>query len=141
MVIHSFQILLNFQELENLLVSEKINDLLNLKNPTVAPYANLGEVKLRITARAKNEVEAKKIIKPIKEKLKKEFSKFIFGENDDTLPSVLINELAKRNETIVFAESCTGGLLSSSLLHQYQALLKFLKVVLFLTVMNSNNHY
>ena len=96
-------------------VAEKINDLLNLKNPTVAPYANLGEVKIRITARAKNELEAKNIIKPIKEKLKKDFSKFIFGEDNDTLPSVLIKELTKRNETIVFAESCTGGLLSSSL--------------------------
>ncbi len=96
-------------------VAEKINDLLNLKNPTVAPYANLGEVKLRITARAKNDLEAKNIIKPIKEKLKKDFSKFIFGEDNDTLPSVLIKELTKRRQTIVFAESCTGGLLSSSL--------------------------
>ena len=96
-------------------VAEKINDLLNLNNPTVAPYANIGEVKLRITARAKNDLEAKNIIKPIKEKLKKDFSKFIFGEDNDTLPSVLIKELTKRNETIVFAESCTGGLLSSSL--------------------------
>jgi len=96
-------------------LAEKINDLLNLKNPTVAPYASLGEVKLRITARARNEVEAKKIIKPVKEKLKKKFSKFIFGEDHETLPSVLIKELAKRKETIVFAESCTGGLLSSSI--------------------------
>ena len=48
-------------------VSEKINDLLNLKNPTVAPYANIGEVKLRITARAKNDLEAKNIIKPVKD--------------------------------------------------------------------------
>jgi len=96
-------------------VSEKINDLLNLKNPTVAPYANLGEVKLRITARAKNHLEAKNIIKPVKEKLRKDFSKFIFGEDNETLPSVLIKELTKRNQTIVFAESCTGGLLSSSI--------------------------
>ncbi|MDA9693653.1 competence/damage-inducible protein A [Prochlorococcus sp. AH-736-P13] len=96
-------------------VAEKINDLLNLKNPTVAPYANLGEVKIRITARAKNDLEAKNIIKPVKEKLKKDFSEFIFGEDNDTLPSVLIKELNKRNQTIVFAESCTGGLLSSSL--------------------------
>ncbi len=96
-------------------VAEKINDILNLKNPTVAPYANLGEVKLRITARAKNEVEAKNIIKPVKEKIKQEFSKFIFGEDNDTLPSILIKELTKRKQTIVFAESCTGGLLSASL--------------------------
>ncbi len=96
-------------------VAEKINDLLNLKNPTVAPYANLGEVKIRITARAKNALEAKNIINPIKQKLKEDFSRFIFGEDNDTLPSVLIKELTKRNQTIVFAESCTGGLLSSSL--------------------------
>ncbi len=96
-------------------VAEKINDLLNLENPTVAPYANLGEVKIRITARAKNNLEAKNIIKPVKEKLKKDFSKFIFGEDNETLPSVLIKELINRNQTIVFAESCTGGLLSSSI--------------------------
>ncbi len=104
---------LKFSGIGESTVAEKINDLLNLKNPTVAPYANLGEVKLRITARAKNDLEARNIIKPVKEKLKKKFSKFIFGEDHDTLPSVLIKELAKRNETIVFAESCTGGLLSS----------------------------
>ena len=96
-------------------VAEEINDLLNLKNPTVAPYANLGEMKLRITARAKNDLDAQNIIKPVKEKLTKKFSKFIFGEDLDTLPSILIKELAKRKETIVFAESCTGGLLSSSI--------------------------
>ena len=60
-------------------------------------------------------MEAKNIIKPVKEKLKKEFSKFIFGEDNDTLPGVLIKELTKRNQTIVFAESCTGGLLSASI--------------------------
>ena len=96
-------------------ISEKIDNLFKLKNPTVAPYVNLGEVKLRITAKAKNKVEAKNIIEPVKEKLKKEFSEFIFGENDDNLPSVLINELLKRKETLVFAESCTGGLLSSTI--------------------------
>jgi nicotinamide-nucleotide amidase len=96
-------------------VAEEIEDLLNLKNPTVAPYANLGEVKLRITARARNDLEAQSIIKPVKEKLTKKFSKFIYGEDNDTLPSVLLEALAERNETIVFAESCTGGLLSSSI--------------------------
>ena len=96
-------------------VSEKIDNLLKLKNPTVAPYANLGELKLRITARAKNELQAKNLIKPVKEDLKKEFSKFIFGEDDETLSSVLIKELLKRKESLGFAESCTGGLLSSTI--------------------------
>ena len=106
---------LKFSGIGESTLSEKIDNLLRLKNPTVAPYANLGEVKLRITAKAKNSSEAKKIIKPVKAKLKEEFSKFIFGENDDNLASVLIKELKKRKETLVFAESCTGGLLSSSI--------------------------
>ena len=106
---------LKFSGIGESTISEKIDDLLKLKNPTVAPYANLGEVKLRLTARAKNELEARKIINPVKEKLKKEFSKFIFGENDDNLSSVLIKELIKRKESLVFAESCSGGLLSSSI--------------------------
>ena len=106
---------LKFSGIGESTISEKIDNLLKLKNPTVAPYANLGEVKLRITARAKNELEAINIINPIKEKLKKEFSKFIFGENDDNLSSVLIKELIQRKESLVFAESCSGGLLSSSI--------------------------
>ncbi len=106
---------LKFSGIGESTISEKIDNLLKLKNPTVAPYANLGEVKLRITARAKNELEAINIIKPIQEQLKKEFSKFIFGENDDNLSSVLINELIQRKESLVFAESCSGGLLSSSI--------------------------
>jgi len=104
---------LKFSGIGESTLSDKIDKLLKLKNPTVAPYANLGEVKLRITARAKNELEAKNIINPVKEELKKEFSEFIFGENDDNLSSVLIKELLKRKESLVFAESCTGGLLSS----------------------------
>ena len=96
-------------------IAEKIDTLLKLKNPTIAPYASLGEVKLRITAKAKNKSEAKDIIKPVKEKLKNEFSKFIFGEKNDTLPSVIIKKLHQRRETLVCAESCTGGLLSSSI--------------------------
>ena len=106
---------LKFSGIGESTISEKIDNLLKLKNPTVAPYANLGEVKLRITARAKNELEAINIMQPIKEKLKKEFSKFIFGENDDNLSSVLIKELIQRKESLVFAESCSGGLLSSSI--------------------------
>jgi len=110
-----FSSTLKFSGIGESTLSEKINNLLKLKNPTVAPYANLGEVKIRITARAKNELEARKIIKPINDELQNKFSKFIFGENDDNLSSVLIKELINRKESLGFAESCTGGLLSSTI--------------------------
>ena len=96
-------------------VAEKIKNLLDLKNPTIAPYASLEEVKLRITTKAKSLSEAKLLIKPIKEELYETFSTYIFGEDNENLPTVLIKELIKRNESIVFAESCTGGLLSSQI--------------------------
>ena len=35
-------------------LAEKVDSFLNLTNPTVAPYANNGEVKLRISARAES---------------------------------------------------------------------------------------
>ena len=110
-----FSSTLKFSGIGESTLSEKIDNLLTLKNPTVAPYANLGEVKIRITARAKNELEAINIIKPVKDQLQDEFSKYIFGENDDNLSSVLIKELINRKESLGFAESCTGGLLSSTI--------------------------
>ncbi len=94
-------------------ISEKIDDLLSLDNPTVAPYANIGDVKIRITAKAKNDIEAKKIIKPIKEKIINIFPSFIYGEDEENLASVLVKELSHRKQSLAFAESCTGGLLSS----------------------------
>ena len=96
-------------------VAEKIKNLLDLKNPTIAPYASLEEVKLRITTKAKNISEANLLIKPIKKELQEKFSQHIFGEDNENLPFILIKELIKRNESIVFAESCTGGLLSSQI--------------------------
>ena len=106
---------LKFSGIGESILSEQIYDLLELKNPTVAPYASLGEVKLRITAKAESEFKAKGMIKPIKEQLKTKFSRFIFGEDDETLPSIVIKQLLERNESLAFAESCTGGLLSASI--------------------------
>ena len=94
-------------------IAEEINELLSMRNPTVAPYANIGEVKIRITAKAKNNSEAKRIIQPVKEKIINKFPTFVFGEDRDTLASVIVSELSYRKQSLAFAESCTGGLLSS----------------------------
>ncbi|NDC64781.1 MAG: nicotinamide-nucleotide amidohydrolase family protein, partial [Planctomycetia bacterium] len=36
-------------------------------------------------------------------------AQYIFGEQDETLESVLVRELAARGQTLSLAESCTGG--------------------------------
>ena len=52
-----------------------------------------------------------KIIKDVKDKL----ASYCYGEDNQTLESVVSNLLIKKNITISIAESCTGGLLSKKL--------------------------
>ena len=54
-------------------VESEITDLESMENPTVAPYAKTGEVHLRVTARAADEKEARKKVKPVVKELKSRF--------------------------------------------------------------------
>lgn len=95
-----------------------VKDLIDKQNnPTIAPYAKDNESILRITARAINEIEALKLIEPVIKSIKERLGENIYGEDDDTLESVLAELLIKKNMTIAVAESCTGGLLSATLVN------------------------
>ena len=96
-------------------LAEKIDDLLCNKNPTVAPYASLGEVKLRITAQSKNTAESNKLIIPIEQEIRLRAGQTCFGTDEESLASVVLEILRKRNETLTVAESCTGGGIGSAL--------------------------
>ena len=96
-------------------LAEKIKKYFNQKNPTVAPYASLGEVKIRVTAKSKSMKIAKSLVlKTVKNILKKTKSYF-YGFDDETLESLLANKLKEKKKTIALAESCTGGFLSKRL--------------------------
>ncbi|WP_250278345.1 competence/damage-inducible protein A [[Clostridium] colinum] len=98
--------------------SEKIRDLmLQSKNPTIAPYASNNEMRFRVTASGKTQEEAIKILNPTVENLYNIFKDYIYGEDTDTLQSVLVDKLIKYNMTISTAESCTGGLLASTIIN------------------------
>ncbi len=90
--------------------------ILNSKNPTVAPYAKQGESLLRITAKGKSEEECNKIMEPTIKAIYKALGKDIYGEDEDTIQSVVSKLLLEKNLTISVAESCTGGKLSSMLI-------------------------
>lgn len=94
-------------------VDEQIPHLLSLENPTVAPLASEGEMMLRITARASSDEEAKRLILPIETELRSQFPEYIYGVDDDSLPSAVGDVLRFNQATLAVAESCTGGLLSS----------------------------
>ncbi|HEY9829130.1 MAG TPA: competence/damage-inducible protein A [Stenomitos sp.] len=96
-------------------LAEKVASFFDLTNPTVAPYASKGEVRLRISARATSEAEAHQLIEPVAKQIRKIGGLDYFGADEDTLASVVGRLLTKTSETLSVAESCTGGGLGSML--------------------------
>ena len=95
-------------------LAEMLDDIIiNQSNPTIALYARRGELLIRLTAKASSEEEADKLIADMQEKVEKIVGAYVYGYDNDTLPEVLGKELLSRQQTIAFAESCTGGLASS----------------------------
>ncbi|MGB5901139.1 MAG: competence/damage-inducible protein A [Geitlerinemataceae cyanobacterium] len=90
-------------------LAEKASSLLDGVNPTVAPYANLGEVKLRVSARANSVAEAEALIAPVEQQLREIGGNYCFGCDDDTLATAVGRLLLASGETLGVAESCTGG--------------------------------
>ena len=95
-------------------LAEKLDDIIiNQTNPTIALYARHGEILVRLTAKAPSAEKADALIAGMQEKVEKVIGTYVYGYDDDTLPEVLGKELLCRQQTIAFAESCTGGLASS----------------------------
>lgn len=98
-------------------VETQIADLIEKQtNPTIAPYAKTGEVHLRITAKASDEKEARKLIKPVVKELRNRFGSNIYTTDEkETLAENVLNLLRERGLTLTTAESCTGGMLAARL--------------------------
>jgi nicotinamide-nucleotide amidase len=90
-------------------LATKVNHLFDLKNPTVAPYANYGQARLRITARADTPEEAIALIAPVEAEIRALTGEFCYGTDDETLASVAGKHLLESGQTLAVAESCTGG--------------------------------
>ncbi|HPN30464.1 MAG TPA: competence/damage-inducible protein A [bacterium] len=98
-------------------MAEQISDLLDLSNPTVAPYANQDDVVIRLSAYAENKIEAEKLLVPVENEIRKRLEEFIYGTNDDVIEKIVAEKLLKHNLSLAIAESCSGGLLTSRLVN------------------------
>jgi nicotinamide-nucleotide amidase len=107
--------LLRFWGIGESTLAEQVADLLALENPTVAPYAGTGEVKLRLTARAASTAEAAALLAPLEAELRARTGTLCFGTDEDSLASVALALLRARGETLAVAESCTGGGIGAAL--------------------------
>lgn len=96
-------------------LAEKIKRYFDQRNPTVAPYASLGEVKIRVTAKAKTSKQAKQLVSKTVKNILKHTNQYFYGFNEETLESLIAKKLKRKKKTIALAESCTGGYLSKRL--------------------------
>lgn len=111
-----FSKVLKFYGIGESALEEKLEDLISKQtNPTIAPLAKMGEVTIRLTAKAENRMAAEKIIKPVEDEIIKRVGKFLYGYDDDSVEDIVARLLAKFNKTIAIAESCTGGLMAHKL--------------------------
>ncbi|MBQ7828613.1 MAG: competence/damage-inducible protein A [Clostridia bacterium] len=99
---------------------ELVRSFMDQTNPTVAPYCETGEVRLRVTAMAESEGEAARMCEAtVSEICKTEIGKYVYAVLDRAVPGsgcavarVLVERYKARGMTVAFAESCTAGLAS-----------------------------
>ncbi|HEM4067126.1 TPA: competence/damage-inducible protein A [Streptococcus suis] len=87
-------------------------------DPTLAPYAKVGEVTLRLSTKANSQEEADLRLNQLEEdilqrdKLREYF--YAYGE-DNSLVKTVATRLAEKRQTIAIVEQGTGGLLQAEL--------------------------
>ena len=85
------------------------------RNPTVAPTARGGVIRLCVRARAADRSRAEQLADKDVQTIRQRFGNRIFGEDEATLASTVKSMLEEENLTISAAESCTGGLIGDML--------------------------
>lgn len=93
-------------------MAERVNDLFDAQNPTVAPYAKDGEALLRVTAMAKTKEDAESLCEPIIEEIKKRLDAYVYGVDYNCIEEAVVGMLKEHHLKVSTAESCTGGLIA-----------------------------
>ena len=106
---------LHFWGISESALAERAADLLAGENPTVAPYAGAGEVRLRLTARARDGAAAAALLEPVETELRARTGRSCFGIDGQTLAEVVLDQLRQRGDSLAVAESCTGGAIGAAL--------------------------
>jgi nicotinamide-nucleotide amidase len=81
----------------------------------IGTYARADGVQLRIGAKGATREEAWARIRPVEHEMDRIFGKAIWGKDDDTLEGYIADSMLASGSTLSVMESCTGGLLASTL--------------------------
>ncbi|MCQ2428474.1 MAG: competence/damage-inducible protein A [Clostridia bacterium] len=94
-------------------VGEMMKERMKSDNPTVAPYCNEGECRLRVSAFAPDYAKADEMSRAVVDEIKStELGDYIYGIDCENGEKALVAELRAEKLTLAVAESCTGGLLA-----------------------------
>ena len=97
------------------MLDQIIEDLEKLHNPTVGLSAHPGRVDIRVTAKAKTNQEADKMISSVEATLEERIGRAIYGKDDQTLESVVVDLLKEKGMLLSLLEAGTDGALAASL--------------------------
>jgi nicotinamide-nucleotide amidase len=96
-------------------VDEMITPLQESQNPSIGTYAKADGVHVRLAAKGRDEHEAWQLLTPMEQEIRLRLGAFVWGADDDTFESVVCDMMKERGVTLATMESCTGGLLSSTI--------------------------
>jgi nicotinamide-nucleotide amidase len=98
------------------LLDDEIRRLDDTPTATIAFLASGWEgLKVRITAKAPTEDEAIAVLDEEERRVREIIGDIVFGLDDDTMESVVLDLLRERGLTLALAESLTGGLIAARL--------------------------
>lgn len=97
-------------------VEDMLLDVINgQSNPTIATYAKVGDVLLRVTANAKTQEIAEVLLEKVDAIIKERLGDNLYATEDISLHEVVAKFLMNKGLSLSIAESCTGGRIVSRL--------------------------
>jgi nicotinamide-nucleotide amidase len=94
----------------------QIKDLMKgSQNPSVGTLASIGDIRIRITAKAQSPEEASNLIGEMEQKIRERLGILIYGVDNETLHGNIARELERLNLTLSVVETYTGGIISQKL--------------------------
>ena len=96
-------------------VAERIARFAESENPYLGIYAKHDGIHLRIIGRGASEEEARGLIAPVESGILEIMGPHVWGFDDDSPEGALAEALTESGLTVATMESCTGGLMASTI--------------------------
>ncbi len=96
-------------------VEHRVRDLMDGANPTLAPYASVGEVTLRLTAKVGAGESAGALLDPLTDEVISRLGDLVYTTANEKLEELAVRLLKENAKTLALAESCTGGLVAEKI--------------------------